>query len=265
MRRIGRWLLLAIAVWGALAYLVLPAFWRHYEHLPAMSTVPTRTRTPSGLPGDALNVALVGSKEDILRAFAAARWAPADPITFDSSLAIAASVVFHRPDPEPPVSTLLLFGRKQDLAFEQDVGGSAKERNHVRFWRSEEQIDGRPLWLGAATFDRGVGLSSLTGQITHHIAADVDTERDRVIHDLEHAGQLRTVFQVTGVGATFLGRNGGGDPYHTDGELDVGVLKQASEVAVTAPTVLPNPGAVAMKQHIWAWLRPWLDAVHRER
>ena len=37
----------AIAVWAALAYLVLPVFWRHYEHLPAMSTIPTRTRTPA--------------------------------------------------------------------------------------------------------------------------------------------------------------------------------------------------------------------------
>src|SRR6185369_12042647 len=155
--------------------------------------------------------------------FAGARWTRPAPIDVRSSVGIAESVVLDRPDPTAPVSNLYLFGRREDLAFEQEVGKSAKERNHVRFWRSEEQIDGRPLWLGAATFDRGVGLSSLTGQITHHIAADVDTERD------------------------------------------VGVLKQASEVAVTAPTVLPNPGAVAMKQHIWAWLRPWLDAVHRER
>jgi len=77
VRRLGRWLVLAIAVWAAVAYLVLPSFWRHYEHLPAMAAIPTVTHTPNGLPGDPLNVALVGSEEDVLRAFAAAHWWPA--------------------------------------------------------------------------------------------------------------------------------------------------------------------------------------------
>ena len=257
MRRIGRWLLLAIAVWGTLAYLVLPAFWRHYEHLPAMSTVPTRTRTPSGLPGDALNVALVGSKEDILRAFAAARWAPADPITFDSSLAIAASVVLHRPDPEAPVSTLLLFGRKQDLAFEQDVGGSAKERNHVRFWRTDIRGDnGEPVWVGAATFDHGVGLSHTTGQITHHIGADIDAERDRLMNDLEAAGWITTRYAVTGIGPTIDGHNGGGDRFYTDGDMWIGVL--AAPVPGRKTTVLPDPTPIVIKQQFWSWIRPAL-------
>jgi hypothetical protein len=248
-----------------LAYAVLPALWTHYEHAPVLETVPKVTTTGAGIPGDPLNVALVGTEADVLAAFAAARWARPAAIDLRSSLRIAESVALDRPDATAPVSNLYLFGRREDLAFEQEVGQSARERNHVRFWRSEELIDGRPLWLGAATFDRGVGLSGLTGQITHHIAADVDVERDRVIDDLRRTGQIRTVFQVTGVGATFLGRNGGGDPYHTDGELDVGVLKGAREPAVDSPDVLPSSAAVAMKQRIWAWLRPWLDAVHRER
>jgi hypothetical protein len=42
-------------------------------------------------------------------------------------------MVFKRPDDEAPVSTLYLFGRKEDLAFEKPVGGSPKERHHVRF------------------------------------------------------------------------------------------------------------------------------------
>ena len=35
----------------------------------------------------------------------------------------------------------------------------------------------RPVWLGAATFDRSVGVSHYTGAITHHIDADIDAER----------------------------------------------------------------------------------------
>ena len=257
MRRVGRWLLLVIAVWAGIAYLVMPAFWRHYEHLPAMSAMPTRTQTPSGLPGDPLNVGLIGSKEDILRAFAAARWAPADPITFDSSLAIAASVVFHRPDPEAPVSTLLLFGRKQDLAFEKDIGGSAKDRNHVRFWRTDVRGDtGEPVWVGAACLDHGVELSRTTGQITHHISADIDAERDRLMNDLDAAGWIAKRYSVTGIGPTIDGHNGGGDRFYTDGDMWIGVL--AAPVPGRKTTVLPDPTPIAIKQQFWSWIRPAL-------
>ena len=40
-----------IGVYLVLAYLALPTFWRHYEHLPAMATMPKMTRAPDGLVG----------------------------------------------------------------------------------------------------------------------------------------------------------------------------------------------------------------------
>jgi hypothetical protein len=224
--------------------------------------VPKVTTTGAGIPGDPLNVALVGAEAEVLAAFDDAGWSRPAPIDVRSSVDIAKSVVLDRPDPTAPVSNLYLFGRREDLAFEQEVGTSAKQRNHVRFWRAAELIDGRQLWLGAATFDRGVGLSHLTGQITHHIGPDVDAERDRVIDDLQRAGQLLTVFQVTGMGPKWLGRNGGGDPYYTDGEMNVGVLKLTGTARVTAPDVLPTPPALESKRRVWAWLRPALRAVY---
>ena len=224
--------------------------------------MPKVTTTGAGIPGDPLNVALVGAEAEVLAAFDDAGWSRPAPIDVRSSVDIAKSVILDRPDPTAPVSNLYLFGRREDLAFEQEVGTSAKQRNHVRFWRADELMDGRQLWLGAATFDRGVGLSHLTGQITHHIGPDVDAERDRVIGDLRRAGQLLTVFQVTGVGPKWHGRNGGGDPYYTDGEMNVGVLKLTGAARVTAPDVLPNPPALESKRRIWSWLRPALRAVY---
>ncbi|MGH7893801.1 MAG: LssY C-terminal domain-containing protein, partial [Candidatus Binatia bacterium] len=199
---------------------------------------------------------LVGSEADVQRAFAVAGWHVPDPITLGSSLGIAGSVVLDRPDPDAPVSNLFLFGRRQDLAFELDVGGSARERNHVRFWRTQLRADGdRPVWVGSATFDRGAGLSHTTGQITHHIAADVDAERDTLMHHLGAAGQLTTVYYVTGVGPTLNGRNGGGDRYFTDGELAVGILAPEGAGDRRPPEVLPNPTAVVIKNQFWSWLR----------
>jgi hypothetical protein len=161
-----------------------------------------------------------------MRAFDAANWDPADKITLRSSIDIGLSVVLDRPDLDAPVSALLYEGRKQDLAFEKPVGGSADQRNHVRFWLTDKVgSDGRPLWLGSASFDRGVGLSHDTGQITHHIGPDVDAERNLVISDLTTSGKLSSSYEIPGVGATKEGRNGGGDPYYTDGKALVGVLK----------------------------------------
>jgi hypothetical protein len=243
----------------ALSYVAMPSFWRHYEHLPDMVAMPKVTRAPDGLPGDPLNVAVVGAEHEVQRAFAAARWRPADPITLRSSLGIAESVVLDRPDPDAPVSTLLLFGRKQDLAFEKDAGLSARERNHVRLWRTELRAHGdRVVWVGAATFDRGVGLSHTTGQITHHIAPDIDLERDTLMRDLEEAEQLTMLYAVTGIGPTLNGRNGGGDRYFTDGELDVGVLAAAGEVGRRPVVMLQSPTAVVIRNQFWSWLRPVL-------
>lgn len=236
------------AAYGLLAYVVLPALWTHYEHQPGLAGRPMTTATAQGIPGDPLNVALVGSKDDVVAALERAGWRPADPITFRSSAHIAESVLLHRPDSDAPVSNLFYEGRRQDLAFEKPVGGSADKRHHVRFWlvldRGAEQ---RPVWLGAVTFDAGVGLSRYTGQITHHISPDIDAERDDLMFDLGEAAVLTTIYQVSGCGPTLIGRNGEGDRYVTDGEMTVGVLRPGG-VAGTAPAdLLPSPAAVGLK------------------
>jgi hypothetical protein len=250
---------IVLAIWLMLAYLALPLIWRHYEHNPSLADAPKTTVTGQGIPGDPLNVGLIGAEEDVIRAMHAAGWSPADPITLGSCIRIAASVVFKRPDPDAPVSGLFLFGRRQDLAFEKPVGGSARHRNHVRFWKwVDGGRAGRPLWIGSATYDVSVGFSHRTGQITHHIAPDIDAERHGLVQDLVEAGWVDKIYQVTGVGATLVGRNGGGDRYYTDGELTIGVL--GTQADADRPDRLPNPVAVQLKEQLWSAIGPLLKA-----
>src|SRR6185369_7635066 len=175
-----------------IAYLLVPLIWRRVERRhPALDAAPDITHTGSGIPGDPLNVGLIATEEEVHRALLAAGWHPADAITLRSSIRIAGSTVLHRSYEDAPVSSLYLWGRKQDLAFEQPVGDDPRRRHHVRFWRSDSvDAQGRLLWAGGATYDERVGFSHTTGQITHHIAADVDTERDHLIDCLEQAGML---------------------------------------------------------------------------
>lgn len=259
LRRLLLATVLVVALYALLAYLITPVLWRHYEHHPSLASAPKTTTTAEGFAGDPLNVGFVGTQDDLIRAFVAAKWQPADAITFRTSLGIVKSVLLHQPDPTAPVSPLFLWGRKQDLAFEQQVGSSARQRHHVRLWQAPELgIDGRPLWLGAVTFDTSVGLSRRTGQITHHIAPNIDQERDALLADVQGTGRVQSIPQVTGVGATLQGHNGGGDWYYTDGELSVAVLRVGTDTSATAPSQLSNPPAVAVKNRVWAWLRSWL-------
>src|SRR5438132_6430465 len=176
--RLERALLLALSLvlaYGALAYVVLPAFWTHYEHQKGLANLPMVTRTAQGIPGDPINVGLIGSEKEILCAMNTAGWFPADPVTFRSSIEIAGSVLLDRAYKDAPVSNLFYLDRREDLAFEKPAGTSADHRHHVRFWKVLDQgQEQRPVWLGAATFDRSVGVSHFTGAITHHIGPDID-------------------------------------------------------------------------------------------
>ncbi len=209
------------------AYVLMPNLWKWYIHRhPELEDLPTLTHTVDGIPGDPINVALVGTKEEVIGIMLAARWYPADPLTLRSCLEIAKATVFKRSYEDAPVSNLYLFGRKEDLAFEQDVGPDPRKRHHVRFWRTDRvSAEGRPIWVGSAIFDDHVGLNRRTGQITHHTAPEIDTERDTLFHDLEQTGDLVEVITVDDFHKIREGRNGGGDPWHTDGKLLEGVIR----------------------------------------
>jgi hypothetical protein len=210
----------------AVAYLVAPWGWKRYtSHHPSLDDVPGITLAPDGIPGDPLNVGLVGTETEVKRILLAAAWYPADPLTLRSCMEIADATVLKRPYDDAPVSNLYLFSRKEDLAFERPVGDNPRKRHHVRFWRTDETDDGRPVWVGSATYDERVGFSRRTGQITHHIAPDVDAERDHLFLDLQNTGDLSETYAIEGFHKTLEGRNGGGDPWHTDGRLDVGVIR----------------------------------------
>jgi hypothetical protein len=244
--------LFAVMVYTLLAYLVLPAIWTHHEHQKRLADLPMVTLTAQGIPGDPINVGLVGDTKDVLCAMHAAGWYPADPVTLRSSIEIAGSVLLDRPYRDAPVSPLYYLGRREDLAFEKPVGSSADHRHHVRFWKvldaGEEK---RPVWLGDATFDRSVGVSHYTGAITHHIGADIDAERKLLAADLEAAGMVEARYQVTGIGPTLAGRNGGGDRYYTDGEVWILRLVEACQKRTSPADIIPGPAATEIKDQIW--------------
>jgi hypothetical protein len=150
------------------------------------------------------------------------------------------------------VSSLFYDGRREDLAFEKPDGRSADRRHHVRFWEALKQgEEGRSVWLGSVTFDRGVGLSRYTGQVTHHISPNVDAERDGLTDDLKAAKVVEGIYEVSGIGPTLNGRNGEGDPYYTDGEIEISRLVIGCNAKAATTVELSNPPLIEIKNVTW--------------
>ena len=236
----GWWgIVFLIVFWAVLAYLVLPRFHRILTTIYVPDYFIGRTRTSDGLLGDPINLALLGDEAQVRQAMLNAGWTQADPVTLGSSLRIIASTLTRRSYDEAPVSPLFLFGRQQDFAFQQEVDGNPAQRHHVRFWRCPPDwpLPGgrRVQWLAAGTFDKSVGLSLFTLQVTHKIDANTDIERDHIVESLEAANPNASIEVIVDFSTGYHARNGGGDSIRTDGSLPVVDLR---EVSVVDPELL---------------------------
>jgi len=197
--------ILAVALtYGIAAYLVLPRVVRMGLKILQRKRVPRFTITGDGLPGDPINLLLIGTLEQLRAAFASSGWSEADRLGVASSWRMTRAFVLNSPYPNAPFSTLYLFGRGQDVGFQKCIDNSPRKRHHIRFWalspaRAEATLGtasfwlntDRParnahvLWVGAGTKDTGLSLTRLTFQITHATDSDTNAERDYIIAELQ--------------------------------------------------------------------------------
>jgi uncharacterized membrane protein (DUF2068 family) len=214
-------LVLAVCLsWLFAAYRLIPLLERRRPVAAAAATA-GRTTDAAGRAADPINVGLIGDAAQVRIAMQQAGWLPARPITTRSAVGIFGAVLLGRSDPEAPVSDLFLGGRRQDLAYERQVGGNPRHRHHVRFWDQGRQVQGQRLWLGAAIFDEGVEIARDSGQLTHKTSPDIDDERDTLVGDLARGGCGGAVFDAPGVGTRSGARTGDGRPIETDGHVAV--------------------------------------------
>jgi LssY C-terminus len=206
------WFLAAALTYGIAAYVVLPRAVRMGLKVLQRKLVPSFTVTGDGLPGDPVNVALIGTLKELKAAFAALGWAEADRLGLKSSWRMTRAFVFNAPYPTAPFSTLYLFGRGQDIGFQKAIDNSPRKRHHIRFWAlglshaddawgasnfwlntDRPPDDARVIWTGAGTRDTGLSLTQLTFQITHATDADTNAERDFVIAELTKCRLIEAV------------------------------------------------------------------------
>lgn len=230
-----------IVFWAALAYLVLPRLHRILTRIYVPNYFMGRTRTSDGLFGDPVNLAFLGEADQLRGAMVRAGWTEADPVNLSSSWRIITSTVLRRSYNAAPVSPLLLFDRQEDFAYQQEVDGTPGRRHHIRFWKCPQgwMLPGGIAvdWLAAASYDRAVGLSYFTLQVTHRISPNVDQERDHVLDTVTQASPEAVLHVIKDYSTGYHSRNGGGDSIQTDGDLPIVDLTALPMPAV--PTAVP--------------------------
>lgn len=239
-----------VAFWALVAYIGLPRLQQVLTKIYVPDYFVGRTVTSTGILGDPVNLAANGTAAQIHAAMQRAGWTRADEVTLRSSWGIVVSAVLRRSYAAAPVSPLLLFGRHEAFAYEQEVAGNASQRHHVRFWHTPDRWvlpGGHPVeWLAAGTYDRKVGLSLFTLQVTHKIDADIDAERDHVVSTVCAGEPAAKVAVLANVFTAFRARNGGGDLVRTDGNLPV--LDVRAVAAPAPPAVRPESEAPSRRR-----------------
>jgi hypothetical protein len=232
---------IAILVTYALgAYLLVPAIIRLFRIIRPADHLPLYCVTPDGFASDPLNIGIVATRRELILAMEKTGWYMADRHSLRNTLRQGLSTVYGWSYPKAPVSSLYLFGRKQDIAFEIPIEGKPGERHHVRFWattfENKKPLDVRAiqwqhrqdhvkqdnlLWVGAASLDVGIGLIRHNLQITHTINPDTNEERRLIVQRLTKAKLVKRIETLTlGEPYRLINRVMSGS-LHTDGKMDI--------------------------------------------
>src|SRR4026208_646510 len=91
------WALAVGVTYGLAAYIILPRVIRLGLKILQRKLVPSYTITGDGLPGDPVNLVLVGTLQQLRAAFATLGWSEADRLGLTSSWRMVRAFVFNSP------------------------------------------------------------------------------------------------------------------------------------------------------------------------
>ena len=213
-----------------------------------MDYLPPRVFNGEGREGDMLNLVFVAQQQQLQEAFEHAGWVKTDkwrPV-------LAWHLLRHRTnDTQLPMARFYLFGRVQDYSYAlPDPGAVVSRRHHLRIWKTDDEIDGTPIWVGAATHDVAIEIAKRGRLINHRIDPAVDAERDFVGTKLTDTGSVSRQEYLHPADPVFQAQTASGETYHSDSRIllldlhpvtsaTIGVLGQPS--SLVRGTSLPPP------------------------
>jgi LssY-like putative type I secretion system component LssY len=185
-----------------------------------IDSLPRRVNDQFKNLGDMVNFVIVGSEKDVRAALDAATWHVADTSNQNAVLNAVMQTYDNKDYLAMPMSTLFLFGRKQDFGYEMaEPIAMVASRHHFRIWKSPFTWKGQDVWVGAGTHDIGFAKDKRNNSVTHKIDPAVDGERDNIGSSLQKANKAKTLAYYLPPDPVQDAKNATGDGYHSDGKL----------------------------------------------
>jgi hypothetical protein len=211
-----------------LEHIYKPRFERHSAllHLTdeVVAKLPKHSLSITGARMDPMNLIFVGTDTQLKLAFKTAGWRRANPASPVHLLYGLLTVVTGRSYRTAPFMPHFINIGLQDFAFQMVEGSSAKQRHHLRIWRTGIRMpDGKRIWLGACCFDISVKAQLRPPFVHHGTDPNFDKERDFIVRNLENQGayRLKSVIMSEPVLASHPRSNAHGGKYFTDGRAVV--------------------------------------------
>jgi hypothetical protein len=180
--------------------------------------LPERSVTRKGQPSDMVNLAFLGSQDQIDRAFRAAGWTYGDSVSTLSVLREMRAFSSLNSYSHLPISNQWLSGQVSDFTLQKSFD-SYQKREHIRFWNEDALEPG--LWVSGAIRETSAAWSFRRRRFIHHVDADLAAEREKVVRDLKLAGCVDNVYSVQRPEAPGPLKNAGGDTLWSDGSIAV--------------------------------------------
>jgi hypothetical protein len=207
--------------------------------------LPRRTSTPEGVAADVINLAFLGSKEQVEGAFEAAGWETSDQMSTRTTLREIRAYLFLRNYPRGPMVKQQLSGHTPDFRWQKGADSISK-RDHLRIWKEQDSWKGQPVWVSAALWENGMTMSlQKSNHWVHHVDPAIDVEREKVVRDLALAGCVKAVYNAPRPDMPHFMENATHDELRTDGAVAVVELQDcvppAFENELTYAAVATGP------------------------
>jgi hypothetical protein len=171
-----------------------------------------------------LNLIFIAKEEDLEGAFERAGWVKTDK----SKPTIFWHLLQQRKHyTKLPMAKLYVFGRAQDYSYAlPDPTSIVARRHHLRIWRTDYEMDGTPIWVGAATHDVAIQIQMKRLRIVHRIDPEVDAERDFIAANLADTRLVAHEEYLHCIDPVFAGETATGGTYYSDSRMLLMELRQ---------------------------------------
>jgi hypothetical protein len=146
--------------------------------------------------------------------------------------------------PAEPISKQWLDGTPADLNFEKSLDSYAK-REHVRVWNYQRGTTGEEVWLVSYTRETSAALSPRYRKFIHHVDANPDSGRDRLVNEFALKGCVESHADIRRESTPHDVINATGDPMHSSGTMPVARLQTCTappdDPSVAGSTIPTRP------------------------